>query len=98
MNPLVLTCIIMLAGGIMNILPWGGPTARVMSSLKLGHTEIFVPMIPVMVIGIIWVFIVAYILGTKEKKRISQYGKYTKYNKQDIVGDEDNTLRRPKLF
>ena len=98
MNPLVLTCIIMLAGGIMNILPWGGPTARVMSSLKLGHTEIFVPMIPVMVIGIIWVFIVAYILGIKEKKRISKYGKFTKYNKQDIVGDEDNTLRRPKLL
>ena len=46
----------------------GGPTARVMSSLKLGHTEIFVPMIPVMVIGIIWVFIVAYILGIKEKR------------------------------
>ena len=68
MNPLVLTCIIMLAGGIMNILPWGRYTARVMSSLKLGHTEIFVPMIPVMVIGIIWVFIVAYILGVKEKR------------------------------
>ncbi|MCL1666057.1 citrate:proton symporter [Elizabethkingia ursingii] len=98
MNPLVLTCIIMLAGGIMNILPWGGPTARVMSSLKLGHTEIFVPMIPVMVIGIIWVFIVAYILGVKEKKRILKYGKFTKYNNQDIVGDEDDTLRRPRLL
>ena len=40
MNPLVLSRIIMLAGGIMNILPWGGPTARVMNSVKLGHTEI----------------------------------------------------------
>lgn len=56
-----------------------------MSSLKLGHTEIFVPMIPVMVIGIIWVFIVAYILGVKEKKRILKYGKFTKYNNQDMV-------------
>jgi CitMHS family citrate-Mg2+:H+ or citrate-Ca2+:H+ symporter len=98
MNPLVLTCIIMLAGGIMNILPWGGPTARVMSSLKLGHTEIFVPMIPVMLIGLVWVFFVAYILGVREKKRISKHGKYTKYSGQDIAGENDPELRRPKLI
>ncbi|WP_419869854.1 CitMHS family transporter [Chryseobacterium sp. CT-SW4] len=98
MNPLILTCIIMLAGGIMNILPWGGPTARVMSSLKLSHTQIFVPMIPLMVIGITWVFIVAYILGRKEKKRILKYGKYDKYSKQDIAGEKDMSLQRPKLL
>lgn len=98
MNPLVLTCIIMLSGGIMNILPWGGPTARVMSSLKLGHTEIFVPMIPVMLIGLVWVFVVAYILGVKERKRINTHGKYTRYSQQDIVGSDDPALRRPQLI
>jgi CitMHS family citrate-Mg2+:H+ or citrate-Ca2+:H+ symporter len=98
MNPLILTCIIMLAGQIMNILPWGGPTARVMSSLKLGHTEIFVPMIPIMAIGIVWVIFVAYILGMKEKKRIARYGKYTGYNNNDIIGEVDLKLRRPKLI
>ena len=98
MNPLTLTCIIMLAGGIMNILPWGGPTARVMSSLKLGHTEIFVPMIPIMALGIIWVIFVAYILGKKEKKRIAKYGKYTKYSAGDIAGESDPKLLRPKLI
>ncbi|ROI00935.1 CitMHS family transporter [Chryseobacterium daecheongense] len=98
MNPLVLTCIVMLAGGIMNILPWGGPTARVMSSLKLGHTEIFVPMIPVMLIGLVWVFFVAYILGVKEKKKIAKHGKYTNYSKLDIVGDKDAALLRPKFL
>lgn len=98
MNPLVLTCIIMLAGQIMNILPWGGPTARVMSSLKLGHTDIFVPMIPIMAIGIAWVIFVAYILGRREKIRIAKHGKYTNYNTNDIIGEVDLTLRRPKLI
>lgn len=98
MNPLILTCIIMLAGQIMNILPWGGPTARVMSSLKLGHTEIFVPMIPIMAIGILWVIFVAYILGRKEKIRIAKHGKFTNYNSNDIIGEADPKLRRPKLI
>lgn len=98
MNPLILTCIIMLAGQIMNILPWGGPTARVMSSLKLGHTEIFVPMIPIMAIGILWVIFVAYILGRREKIRIAKHGKFTHYNTNDIIGEADPKLRRPKLI
>lgn len=98
MNPLVLTCIIMLAGGIMNILPWGGPTARVMSSLKMGHNEIFVPMIPIMIVGIIWVFIVAYILGVQEKKRIAKHGKFKKYSGEDFISETDLALRRPKLI
>lgn len=34
-NPLMLTTLTMLIGGVMNILPWGGPTARVMSALRL---------------------------------------------------------------
>ncbi len=28
-RPIVLACVCMLAGGVMNLLPWGGPTARV---------------------------------------------------------------------
>lgn len=97
-NPLVLTCIIMLAGGIMNILPWGGPTARVMSSLQLGHAQIFIPMIPIMLAGIIWVIIVAYILGYRENKRICREGKYMEFSENDLLGESDPDLRRPKLI
>lgn len=32
---LILTCVIMLAGGVFNILPWGGPTARAASALDV---------------------------------------------------------------
>ena len=52
----------------MNIIPWG-PTARVLS-LKLDTSEVFTPLIPAMIAGILWVIAVAYILGKKERKRL----------------------------
>ena len=49
MRPLILACVVMLAGGVMNILPWGGPTARAASALNIDVGTVFVPMIPSMV-------------------------------------------------
>lgn len=70
MNRLVLAGIAMLGSGVMNIIPWGGPTARVLASLKLDTSEVFTPLIPAMIAGILWVIAVAYILGKKERKRL----------------------------
>ena len=70
MSRLVLACVIMLAGGVFNILPWGGPTARAASALGVEVSDIFVPMIPPMIVAVCWVLFVAYLLGKKERKRI----------------------------
>lgn len=67
---LVLACVIMLAGGVFNILPWGGPTARAASALGVDVGSIFVPMIPAMAVSAIWVLFVAYMLGKNERKRL----------------------------
>ena len=67
---LVMACVIMLAGGVFNILPWGGPTARAASALGVDVSEIFVPMIPAMIGGVCWVLFVAYVLGRKERNRL----------------------------
>jgi citrate-Mg2+:H+ or citrate-Ca2+:H+ symporter, CitMHS family len=67
---LVLACVIMLAGGVFNILPWGGPTARAASALGVDVGAIFVPMIPSMIVSALWVAFVASILGRRERKRI----------------------------
>jgi len=67
---LVMACVIMLAGGVFNILPWGGPTARAASALGVDVSEIFVPMIPAMIAGVCWVLFVAYVLGRKERNRL----------------------------
>src|SRR3546814_8869259 len=37
MDVRMIACVVMMAGGVMNVLPWGGPTARVASAL---HVEV----------------------------------------------------------
>lgn len=73
-NPLVLPAIVALAAGVMNILPWGGPTARATAALNSNVSQIFEPVIPAMLAGIGWVFIAALILGFKERRRLARQG------------------------
>jgi CitMHS family citrate-Mg2+:H+ or citrate-Ca2+:H+ symporter len=70
MSPVVLTCVAGLANGTMNILPWGGPTARAATALKLDVNDVFVPMIPSLVVGLIVVFVFSWLLGLQERNRL----------------------------
>ncbi|GAA2632545.1 CitMHS family transporter [Streptomyces axinellae] len=70
MSLLVMTGIAATANGVMNTVPWGGPTARVASALKLDPTDVFVPMIPALACGLVFVFFLAWILGLRERKRL----------------------------
>lgn len=70
MSPVVLTCVAGLANGTMNILPWGGPTARAASALNLSVSDVFVPMIPSLVAGLVVVFVFAWLLGLQERNRL----------------------------
>ncbi|MGK5643547.1 citrate transporter, partial [Streptomyces sp. URMC 126] len=45
-KPMILAVMSMLALGVMNMTPWGGPKARVMSVLHMDVSDIFVPVIP----------------------------------------------------
>ncbi|MFI6001268.1 CitMHS family transporter [Streptomyces sp. NPDC051366] len=66
----VMTGVAATANGVMNTLPWGGPTARAATALKLDASDVFVPMIPALAVGLVFVFILAYVLGLKERRRI----------------------------
>ena len=70
-TPLVLPAIVALAAGVMNLLPWGGPTARAMSVLRAGVDQVFMPVLPAMGMGILWVFFVAWWLGRSERRRLA---------------------------
>lgn len=62
--------LIILQNCIMNLIPWGGPTARVMSVMHLDAGEILAPLVPGMALSAIYVIGVAYYLGIKERKRL----------------------------
>jgi CitMHS family citrate-Mg2+:H+ or citrate-Ca2+:H+ symporter len=71
MSPLSLTCIVALAAGTMNILPWGGPTTRAAAALQTGMSTIFVPIIPAMAAGLIAVVLLAARIGRLERRRLA---------------------------
>ncbi|MEU7369354.1 citrate:proton symporter [Streptomyces hygroscopicus] len=70
MSLVVMTGVAATANGVMNTLPWGGPTARAATALKVDATDIFVPMIPALAVGLLFVVALAYGLGLRERKRL----------------------------
>ncbi|WP_421617521.1 CitMHS family transporter [Brevibacillus sp. TJ4] len=95
MSQLVLAGIVCLGAGVMNIAPWGGPTARAMTVLNTDATHLFNPVIPAMIAGIVWVLFASYLLGKKERNRLGIL---------NIQGDElavpigPEDSKRPHLF
>ncbi|KOF08698.1 citrate transporter [Planococcus glaciei] len=103
MNPLVLTCVAMLSFGVMNMMPWGGPTARAVAALQLDMADVFTPLIPVMAAGILWTLFTAFVLGRKERKRLGvaeiQYSvKETLALSEVSAATIPNDTKRPKLI
>jgi CitMHS family citrate-Mg2+:H+ or citrate-Ca2+:H+ symporter len=70
MSLVVMTGVAAMANGVMNTLPWGGPTARAATALKLDASDIFVPMIPALLVGLLFVFGLSYVLGVRERRRL----------------------------
>ncbi|MFE0763283.1 CitMHS family transporter [Streptomyces smyrnaeus] len=70
MSVVVLTGVAATANGVMNTLPWGGPTARAATALHLDAGDIFVPMIPALAVGLLCVLVLSYALGLRERRRL----------------------------
>ena len=70
MNPLILSGVVALGAGVMNLAPWGGPTARAMTTFNADYSQLFNPVIPAMIAGIAWVLASAFWLGKKERQRL----------------------------
>lgn len=70
LSPVVLTCVAGLANGAMNILPWGGPTARAAAALDLSPSDVFVPMVPSLLAGLVVIFAFSWHLGLLERRRL----------------------------
>ncbi|MFF9161204.1 CitMHS family transporter [Streptomyces longwoodensis] len=70
MSLVVMTGVAAMANGVMNTLPWGGPTARAATALKLDAGDIFVPMIPALAMGLLFVLALSYVLGRRERRRL----------------------------
>ena len=103
MRPVVLLTIIGAAMSIMNLLPWGGPTARSAAILKMDVNDIWIPLIPVQIAGVVLALGFAAYLGVVEKKRgagLPAEGARLTGDAAKEVKDEEKAAkyRRPKLI
>src|SRR5690625_4446538 len=98
MSPLTLAVIAALGAGTMNMVPWGGPTIRAATALDISVVELYRPMIPVQVIGIICVIIASYFLGRQERKKLG----VIKYDTANLINENDTDdtkdIKRPKMI
>ena len=70
LNPLIMACLVMLTSGVMNLTPWGGPTARAAAALQVEPAALFLPLVPAMAVGLGWLLFLAWMYGHHERRRL----------------------------
>jgi CitMHS family citrate-Mg2+:H+ or citrate-Ca2+:H+ symporter len=96
MDRRVLACCASLSAGV-NFLPWTGPTLRAAAALHLTTAQIFTPMIGVQIVGLIFVFAVAWFLGKREERRLGALAG-AGGQMRVVLPEPEPGLRRPRLF
>ena len=106
MDRRVLAAAVSLAAGV-NFLPWTGPMIRASAALKIPATTLFRPLLPVQLIGFVFVFTVCWLLGRREERRLGvlRADRTTAPNvslltptRARTLTDEERGLRRPGRF
>ncbi len=101
MDRRLLACAAAMAAGVMNMLPWGGPTLRASAALGIPVAELYRPLLPVQATGLLFVLVVAYVLGRREEARLSgdeaSPDGGAEPHRPELTG-EQRALRRPRLF
>ena len=94
----ILACVASLAAGV-NFLPWTGPMIRASAALHIPVSEIFMPLIPVQLVGLAFVFGTAWWLGRKEEIRLGLGdGAPAGFTHTQELTDAEKLIRRPKNF
>ena len=93
-----------LIAGIMNCVPWGGPTMRAASALEMDVMELWIPFIPTQIFGLVCAVIMCIFIGRAEKKRLIAEGLLkpgAEFNLDEYLPkltEEEMKLRRPKMM
>ncbi|UOR13705.1 CitMHS family transporter [Halobacillus amylolyticus] len=105
MSPLTLAVIAALSAGTMNLVPWGGPTLRAATALNVDVIELYAPLIPVQITGLVCVLIAAFWLGKQERKRVGISETAASVNAEEShdsfdpeKGSDHEKFKRPKML
>lgn len=100
MNPYLLLLLIGGSASIMNMVPWAGPLGRAASVLDMDVTELWRPLIPIQIIGMVLMIILATFLGIMEKRRIEKKYGSAKIALEEIKEAKESSepKEKPKLL
>lgn len=74
MSRYLLLMLLATGAGIANMLPWAGPLGRAAAVTGIEVTELWRPLIPVQVLGLVLLAALALVLGFRERRRIAAAG------------------------
>ena len=98
-RPTVLLLLCGAATGIMNLVPWGGPTIRAATTANVDATELWIKMIPMQIFGLVSLIGIAVYLGVVETRRLAKLGIVAaETDETDEEKSVDLSLKRPKLL
>ncbi|HEX6464702.1 MAG TPA: citrate:proton symporter [Vicinamibacterales bacterium] len=92
----VLACVTSMAAGV-NFLPWTGPMIRASASLHIPVAQLFRPLVPVQIVGLIFVFGVAWVMGRKGSKVPGFQGSKVPGVREVPEGSRAPDIRRPRM-
>lgn len=104
MRATTLLRITVISMGVLNLMPWAGPTMRAAAVLGMEASSFWHTILPIQICGVILAFAVAFINGVLEKKRgAGLNGKLAEIEGhvetvESAVEEKKNEFARPKLF
>ena len=109
MRPTTLLLICVTSMGVMNLLPWGGPTMRTATVLGIDPNQLWRELLPMQIVGIVIALATAFIWGNIEKRRgagvvsavaggVANFENDNDEETKVEVEEKENELARPKMF
>ena len=94
----ILLCLTGACMGVMNLLPWGGPTARAATVLAMDATELWHMLIPLQVVGLMMNIVLAVLLGMFAIKHGAGAGKGVEVESDEKEKKEAADLRKSNAY
>lgn len=73
----MLLCLVVLSAGVMNMVPWGGTTARASAVTGIDASQLWISLIPIQLIGLALVMGLAVFLGLRAQRHLANSGVVT---------------------
>lgn len=101
----ILACVVAMAAGVANMLPWGGPVLRAAAALDMPVMDLYLPLIPVQIVGVALVLLFSWWLGRRASRHAAVQGSLATDGAAaphgpavEPVAPEADDPRRPRLF